>query len=86
MINKNGGTIKLKTAFHPKNEHTESTNWRKMIKQFEKIRSETKKLVREKKNLAIYSAEPNKTNPKGFYDYLRKKILTSSYEKWPTRC
>jgi len=48
--------------------------------EYERIRRETKKLIREsKKNLEIYIANSSKTNPKEFYGYVRKKkVLTNN--------
>lgn len=43
---------------------------------FERICQETKKLVREsKRNLEIRIVNSTKTNPKEFYDYMRKKKI-----------
>ena len=47
--------------------------------EFVRIRRETKKLIKEsKKNLEVYIANSSKTNPKEFYDYVRKKKVLSS--------
>ena len=42
--------------------------------EFERLRRETKKLIRQsKKNLEVYVAGISKSNPKEFYSYIRKK-------------
>ena len=47
--------------------------------EFERIRRETKKLIRNsKRNLEIYIANSSKSNPKEFYNYVRKKKVLSS--------
>ena len=48
--------------------------------EYERTRRETKKLIRQsKRNLEVHIATSSKTNPKEFYDYVRrKKVLTNS--------